>query len=162
MKSTVEMAGTFAAHGIWCVSDGGPLLPMMAFEKPDGTRELTRFVMKKPEDGVAAGRDQLEKNPEAAVRAVLVCDGHMTLPSGKSDALIIEMRQYGPPVQSLTMAVPYRGKDDPAGFAVFRPKFLSADESGAGNAELGAAFFEGVEKHEEGAKIWSKHLDESQ
>jgi hypothetical protein len=45
MEAVAEHAGFFAAHGIWCVSDGGPLIPMLAFERPGGKREMIRFVM---------------------------------------------------------------------------------------------------------------------
>jgi hypothetical protein len=36
VEAVAEPAGFFAAHGIWCVSDGGALVPMLAFERPGG------------------------------------------------------------------------------------------------------------------------------
>lgn len=78
MQSVAEHAGFFAAHGIWCVSDGGPLIPMVAFELPDGKREMVRLVTEELADGVKQGRQRLNENPGGAIHAVLVFDGFVT------------------------------------------------------------------------------------
>ena len=52
MDAVAEHAGFFAAHGIWCVSDDGPLIPMLAFERANGKREMIRFVLDKLEAGL--------------------------------------------------------------------------------------------------------------
>jgi hypothetical protein len=75
MLATAELAGSFAAHGVWCVSEGGPLTPMLAHEMPDGSRHMMRLVMDDLRKAVDFGRRRLEENPEGARRAVLVCDG---------------------------------------------------------------------------------------
>ena len=113
------------------------------------------------EQGVEAGRNNLARNPNGAARAVLVCDGFITLPAGKVDALLLDIRSYGPPCQSMTMAVPYRPAANGQTFVVFRPKFLSCDLPAPDYQALGSAFFEGVDSHAKGAAVWSKHLDES-
>jgi hypothetical protein len=161
MEAVAEHAGFFAAHGIWCVSDGGPLIPMLAFERPGGKREMIRFVMDRLEAGVEQGRRWLADNPEGATHAVLVFDGFITLESGKTDALFIEAVQYQPERAGFGMAVPYRSSDSPQGFAVFRPKFLGYDGAEPDFNQLGEAFFPGVDRHEEGAKVWNASLDQS-
>ncbi len=162
MEAAAELAGFFAAHGIWCVSDGGPLIPMLAFEKSDGKRQLVRLAVDDLGKAARMGQQWLDENREGALRAVLVCDGFITLPSGKTDALILEARSYGPPVQSFRMAVPYRNREGPSGFAVHRPKFLGFEGGEPDQDELAAAFFRGVDRHEEGARVWNAHLDQSQ
>jgi hypothetical protein len=171
MEATVELAGFFAAHAIWNVSEGGPLVPLLAYKKSESAKpEIMRFAVEPYEAAVAYGREFLTKNEQKAARAVLIFDGYVTLPAGKTDALILEMRKYSPrglmqrqsaPTQSLTMAVPYRSVEKPGGFAVFRPKFLSDEGGKAAASDLGQAFFRGVDQHEKGAAVWKDHADES-
>ena len=160
MEAVAEHAGFFAAHGIWCVADGGPLTPMLAFERLNGEREMIRFVSGQLEAGVQQGRQWLADNPEGATHAILVFDGFITLKDGKTDALLIEAVQYRPERAGFTMAIPYRSADDPRGFAVFRPKFLGFEGPRPAFDELGQAFFRGVDKHEEGAKVWNAKMDQ--
>lgn len=161
MESEAKLAGFLAAHAIWSISDGEMLIPMLGFETAEGTRNLHRFVAERVEKGVEEGKERLVRNPDRAVRAALVYDGYITLPTGKVDALLVDIRGYGNPPRSLLMAVPYRPANSPQGFAVHRPKFLSFEGPKPDYAATGSAFFEGVDSHDKAAPIWSKHLDES-
>jgi hypothetical protein len=157
MLDAARLAGFIAAHGVWCVSDGGPLIPMAGYVDADGQRNLIRFAGEELSQCVERGKAWLEANPEDAARATFVYDAFLTLDSGRTDALIIEARDFGSG-QELVMAIPYRGSDTPEGFAVFRPKFIELP----GDVQiLGAAFFEGVDAHEQGAQVWNAHLDQS-
>ena len=161
MEQTAELAGLFAAHAIWCVSDGDTLIPMLAFEGAGGTQEMHRLVTENLEDGVAQGKEWLAANPESASRAVLIYDGFIPLESGKTDALILEAVEFHPERRSLTMAVPYRHAESPEGFAVYRPKFLGFEGPEPSYEVLGAAFFRGVDQHEKGAAVWNANIDQS-
>jgi hypothetical protein len=110
-----ELAGFFAAPAVWCVSDGETLIPMLAAELPSGERRMQRLADELLESAVETGKQWLADNREGADRAVLVYDGYLTLPTGKTDALFLEIRAYGKPPASLTMAVPYRHANGPAG-----------------------------------------------
>jgi hypothetical protein len=161
MQQTAILAGFFAAHAVWSVSDGETLVPMLAIERPDGSREMRRLVTDRVEEAVDRGHDWLENNPESVQRAVLIYDGYITLPSGKIDALLVEARKYQPQVQSFAIAVPYRHADSPAGFAVHRPKLIALDGDPLQSRAIVEAFFEGVDQHEKGAEVWDAYLDES-
>ncbi|WP_433054985.1 hypothetical protein [Dactylosporangium sp. CS-033363] len=158
MYGFARLAGFFAAHGVWSVSDGGPLTPLLGYEDADGQRGLTRLVADDLAEGARIGREMLENNPEGWARAVLVLDAYIHLESGKVDALIAEAVEFGPVPKRLMIAVPYR----PEPFAVHRPKFLEIDGvSEAETGNLADAFFNGVEAHSEASAVWSAHLDES-
>ena len=161
MDSAAELAGFFAAHAVWCVSDSETLIPLMGFETPDGKRQMHRFMADRIEDGVRDGQERLARNPEGATRAVLVYDGFITLPTGKVDALFVDIRDYGPPLSSLLMAVPYRPASSPQGFAVHRLKFLSFEGPEPDCQAVAAAFFQGVDSHEKAGPVWGRHLAES-
>jgi hypothetical protein len=122
---------------------------------------MHRMVADTFEEGVARGQEWLESNHLGATRAVLIYDGYITLPSGKLDALLVEGRAYGPPVQSFVVAVPYRHAHSPAGFAVHRTKLLEATGDDEQATALMQAFFDGAGQHEQGYEVWSARLDES-
>lgn len=162
MESAVELAGFFAAHGIWCVAEGEPLTPMLAQESAAYGRNMLRFAADQLEEGVAQAQEYLDQNPGQAERAALVYDGYVTLPSGRTDALIVLVRSYARPPTTLTMAVPYRNAQSSAGFAVHRPKFMGWQGPGTADYKLlGDAFFRGVESHEAAAPVWAQHNDDS-
>lgn len=71
------------------------------------------------------------------------------------------MRAYFSPDSEAVMAVPYTPKQS-GKFRVHKPKLLgwkNCDDFDM-NAAL-QSFFEGVDGHEKGAKIWNDCLDES-
>jgi hypothetical protein len=162
MESLAELTGFFAAHGIWCVSDKGPLIPMLGYQKTDGSRGMDRFAVEQLEQGVAQGEERLHANPHGAAHAVLVYDGFVTLDSGKTDALILKARKYGSPSGVLDMVVPYRSPEAGDGFIVFKPKFIEVAPATSDYGALAEAFFLGVDSHEKGAEVWNVHLDQSQ
>lgn len=159
MLETARLAGFFAAHGMWSVSDGGQLIPMLGCEQADGERSMARFVgLEGPQTGLQA----LQRNEQGAVRAVLVVDGYVHLDSGKTDALIVEAVDYSAGEASIKVAIPYRPQASPHGFAVHRPKFLELNGVEAGDYDaLGEAFFQGVDAHEQAAAIWNASYDPS-
>ncbi|MEV5828370.1 hypothetical protein AB0L25_22705 [Spirillospora sp. NPDC052242] len=157
------MAGFFAAHGVWSVSDGETLIPILAYEQPNGERVMSRLVHDDVGDAAAAGQEALDAGQDDWTRAALVVDAYLNFGTSRVDALIVEAVEYGPARRSLKMAVPYRPQPAPQGFAVYRPKFVEV--TGVGDpdfAALGDAFFSGVDAHEEAAAVWNAHLvDES-
>ena len=163
MEELAEVAGYFAAHGIWSVASGGPLIPFVGLKHEGDEGKLVRFVdAGKLERAVEKARELLESNDEGARFGTLVYDAYVTLPEGKTDALILESRCYPEPTLRLTMAVPYRHPAHADGFAVHRPKFLGFEGPAAVDYQaLSKAFFAGVDAHAEGAALWSQHLDQS-
>src|SRR5262245_54180107 len=145
MQDLATFLGFIAAHAIWSVSEGEDLIPMFASEVASGRRMMSRLVSDTLEQGVQTGREWLEANHDQAIRSVLAYDGYYTLPCGKTDAIVVDGRQFDAVQLQIGMAVPYRNAKKEAGFAVFRPKLLAL--SGIGDSEvqpLVEAFFRGV------------------
>lgn len=161
MQTAAEIAGMFVTHNLWFLSQGAPTTPMLAYESVDGTRQITRLIMPDAREAVEYGQEWLEENPEHATRAVLIADGFITLDDHRYDAVIFQCRTYVEPTGGFTGAVPYRPKDDPQGFAIYRLKFLAGEEEITEGDRLGEAFFRGVEKHEQGSRVWDEYFDES-
>lgn len=160
-SAAVALAGYFLAHGIWSVSDGGAVFPMIAHEGEAG-RAIQRFAGDDTVSGVREAEEWLDENPSSAARAVMIVDGYADLEGTRRDALIARVISYGPPKRSLHIIVPYRPRDSAEGFAVHSPRF-GADQGleGIDLDALGQAFFSGVGAHLAAAPIWQEHLDES-
>ena len=163
VSDLAKQAGFLAAHAVWCVSDGGPLIPFVGMELPGGRQNLLRFADEEDlERAVNRARASFEANAEGALFATLIYDAYVTLPDGKTDALVVESRVYSEPPISLSIVVPYRNQEDALGFAVYRPKFTKVCGPEEPNYDaLGNAFFAGVDSHEKGAEAWNRHLDQS-
>lgn len=161
MELAANLAGFLTAHAVWCVSDGETLIPLMGCETSNGERQMHRFTADRIEEGVRQGQERLARNLEGVIRAALIYDGFITLPTGRLDALLIDIRDHSLPPRSLLMAVPYRPSSSPQGFAVHRPKFLSFAGPEPDFQAVGSAFFQGVDSHDKAAPVWSRHLDES-
>lgn len=160
LERAMELAGFFAAHAVLCVSTGETLIPMGAAESPTGQRQLQRFVCEQIEDGAAQGQAWLEANAERAARAVLIVDGFVSLEDGKTDALIVTVREHALGEPDALWVIPYRHAEKPGGFAVYRPKLRMESASRATDPRLGEAFWRGVDAHRDGAAVWNKHIDQ--
>jgi hypothetical protein len=161
MEAAGELAGFFAAHAVWCVSDGEVLIPLVGYETLEGQRLMQRMTAERIEDGVAEGKAWMAANPELAARAVLIFDAFVTLESGRTDALIVLLRDYTQAAAQVTIAVPYRSTTGETDFAVHRPKTLEFDGIDLDPHSFYEAFWRGVFKHEQGSKVWDAHLDQS-
>jgi len=84
MISAYKLAGQVSAHGIWSVSDGGPLIPIHAYTLQGRGTILNRLMSEYLEEAVRIGKEELEKNSDNATLAVLIYDG----------MIIIEQRRW--------------------------------------------------------------------
>jgi hypothetical protein len=161
MITASKLAGFFAAHAIWSVSESDSLTPMLAYTGEDDMRKLIRLASDDTASAVAEGQRRLADNDMDAVDAVLVYDGRITLDDAKCDAIILELRTYFSPDSEAMIAIPYTPKS--AGkFRVHKPKLLSWEHCDDFDTDAAfEEFFAGVDEHEQGAKIWNAALDES-
>jgi hypothetical protein len=161
MITASELAGFIAAHAIWCVSDADGLIPMVAFSTEDGQRKLERLVFDDARAAVEHGRRRLEDDPFGANDGVLAYDGRITVDGGKLDAIILEMRSYGFPWAKATIAVPYTPISS-GRFRVHKPKLVEWHRCEDFDPDAAfEAFFQGIDTHEQGARVWGAALDES-
>ena len=159
MYPCIELAGFAAAQAVCCLFDRQPLLPLAFSRRASGAPSVSILSAGTP-NAIAADRQQwLDANVEHAGEAVVVVDGYVTIAGQRKDALILELRSYGAPLRQMRMAVPYRPHHDPAGFAIYRPKFIVSATDGHDTAALTRAFLRGVRSHDTGARIWNACAD---
>jgi hypothetical protein len=161
MITASKLAGFFAAHAVWSVSDGETLIPMLAYTGENDDRRMERLVGDDLQASVAYGREKLASNDMDANDAVLLYDATISAADERLDAVIIELRTYFSPLSEAVIAVPYTPRNS-GEFRVHKPKLLAWEECEDFdmNAALGS-FFEGIGEHENGARIWNDCLDES-
>jgi hypothetical protein len=161
MITASQLAGFFAAHALWSVSDSETFSPMLAYTTKDDEKHMQRLVFDDTGAALTFGRTRLESNDMEATDAVLIFDGRITLGTDKVDAIILEVRAYSSPQSEVVIAVPYTPKS--AGeFRVHKPKLVvwkNCEDFDIDDAFH--SFFAGVDAHEEGSKIWNASLDES-
>ncbi len=161
MITAFEIAGTFAAHAVWSLSDGETLTPMLAYTTEEDERRMERLVHDELGAAVEHGKQRLTSNDMDANDAVLVYDGRITIDDEKHDALILEMRAYFEPDAAAILAVPYTPKAS-GQFRVDTPKLLAWENCDDFDLEHAfSSFFDGVAGHEKGAAIWAQSFDDS-
>jgi hypothetical protein len=134
---------------------------MVAFTTEDGQRKLERLVFDDAALAVEHGRQRLEDDPFTADDGVLAYDGRITVDGGKQDAIILELRSYGFPWAKATIAVPYTPGSS-GRFRVYRPELVQWERCEDFDLDAAfSAFFQGVDSHEQGAKVWRAALDDS-
>jgi hypothetical protein len=161
MITAAKLAGFFAAHAIWCISNGETLTPMLAYTNAKNERQLVRLVAKDLAASVALGKQKLRSNDMDANDAAFLFDGYIPLEKEKTHAVIIEIRAYFSPSSEAVIAIPYTPRAS-GRFLVHKPKLLTWKR--CADFDKGVAvesFFVGVDEHEVGSKIWKESLDES-
>lgn len=161
MYRCIEFAGFAAAQVVCCLFDRMPFVPLAFSRRAPDRKSVSILAGGSPEMIAARGQQWLDANLEDADEAVVAIDGYVTLPpAARRDAILLELRAYREANFQMRMAVPYRPRHDPAGFAVHRPKFIVATLDGQDAAAMHRAFFRGVFSHAHGGRIWKECADQ--
>lgn len=157
MEKTIRMAGEYTSHAIWGVSSGETLIPIIGYLKSDESHSMERLVMGSTQ-AVSLGDRKISQLDPEHTGAAFIKDGLITLETGKTDALIVDVRFSENLNKKVQFVVPYRNAMHPDGFAVHRLKMtqLSGIPSEAVDS-LSNAFFDGIESHKQGGKIWNEN-----
>lgn len=161
MNELARLCGFIASHAVWNVSEA-PLVPLLAYERDDGNNGITRFSANGLQEAIAHANAWLNKNPESAVRAAAAIDGFFKTASGQEmHALRIEAFQYQPAMATMSVAIPFQPPIAGNKLVVHKLNFIQPGTSEADLDELAKHFFDGVEQHPQGAKLWVDHFDAS-
>lgn len=153
-QRVAEMAGYFLGHALWSVSDGEVLVPILGYLKADDSRSMQRLAMGSIQ-AVATGERRINALQPDERGAVFIKDALVTLPTGKTDCLSLDIRFADGGQRQLQYLLPYRNAAHASGFAVHRLKVsqwhgLSMEEVDA----FTQALFDGLNSHEQGGALW--------
>jgi hypothetical protein len=60
MYEIAKMAGFYAAHGVWSVSDGETLIPMLGYVHAEGGQGMDRLAFDDVGEAARVGQETLE------------------------------------------------------------------------------------------------------
>jgi len=162
MEKILKMAGEFASHAIWSVSSGETLIPIVGYLKSDGSHFMERLAMGSVQ-ALSLGEKKISDLDAETLGAAFIKDGFVTLETGKTDALIIDVRFSDNNEKKIQFIIPYRNANHSEGFAVHRLKITELEGISKDVVEsISNAFFDGLESHKEGGRIWSeKYVDQA-
>ena len=150
----VEMAGYWMAHALWSVMDGETLIPILGYLHSDESRSMQRLAMGSTE-AVALGEQRISSLQGTDIGAAFIKDALVTLPTGKTDCLCLDIRFAGDQVRKLQFLLPYRNAGHRQGFAVHRLKINRWDGFSVGEVDvLTQALLDGIGSHEQGGALW--------
>ena len=157
MESIMKMAGEFTSHAIWSVSSGEVLIPILGYLKSDNTQSMQRLAMGSVE-AISYGEQSISNLDKDTLGAAFIKDGIVTLDTGKTDALIVDITFAEDSNKKVQFILPYRNANHTDGFAVHRLQLSALDGIAKETSEsLIDAFFDGIEAHTQGGKIWNEN-----
>jgi hypothetical protein len=155
-EQAMQAAGFLAAHGMYMVEDGSPLRPTLLIRKT-----FVVLADESVEQAIRVGKERMLENPENAPFMVFAHDAYANLPSGRTDALMLEVRSYQNEELHAELVLPYRNAAQPGGFAIYSPKLLHCSVAAGRQPELFAGFYAGVDGYKSTTFSWNRYLDES-
>lgn len=154
MQKVMLMAGHYASKALSDVSSGETLLPIVGYLTDDGNQSMERLAMGSA-DAMSTGQNRLNNLSVGQQGVALITDTLVTLDTGKTDSLLINMRFNDNASHRLSFMLPYRHASNDEGFAVHRLKVVECQGIDQADVEsLTESFFEGLESHDQGGEIW--------
>ena len=133
MIGAATVAGSILGEEFLIISENEePLCPIYACISDEGEQHIESLEdIPRLEEAYAVSKKKFDDNPSGASQAALIHDGYLTEEGVKRDMVFIVLRQYLEDDEevSLTIAMPYRNPDDPAGFAAFKPALPEIPEA---------------------------------
>lgn len=160
MKDLLVMAGNTAAHALWSVSDGEQLSPILSEMTSNGEVLSTRLMTTSDQAEAAVNKkfESMEGNHKGMA---FIQDTVITLKEGKTDGLIMNVKSSDSPENLIQLTIPYRHAKHKKGFAIHRLKISALN--GFSEEDLTwitDEFFDGVESHQEGIKLWNDKYED--
>lgn len=160
MKDVLSMAGNCASHAIWSVSSGETLIPIVGFLKSDGNQNMQRLAMGSAE-ALSVGEQKINRLTDEHKGAAFIKDALVTLETGKTDCLVIDVKFTDDTSKSVQLLIPYRNANHEKGFVVHRIKITEAIGFNHEDFEwITNAFYDGLESHPEGGKILAEQYED--
>ncbi|MEM8593344.1 MAG: hypothetical protein AAGF06_00810 [Pseudomonadota bacterium] len=160
MKEMVKTAGFFAAHALWSVSDCEGFTPIMGTLNAEGEQTLGRLVGE-TKDVLRMAKSIYAKLADNDHGGAFVQDGYANLDTGRIDAVVVNVMFKQDESKRVQFLIPYRRFDHAQGFAVHRVKISDLQGFESDDQQwMIEMFFEGLESHPEGGKIWSDQYED--
>lgn len=153
MQDVMKMAGNYTGHAFWSISSGETLIPIVGYLDKAGERRMERYAMESVK-AIALGEQKITTLSEDTKGVVFIRDGYITLETGKTDAIIIDVSLNGDEQRRIQYMFPYRHADHEKGFAIHRLKVTNFTGISTEDLdELSSSFWDGIESHPQGNEL---------
>lgn len=160
MQDVMKMAGNYTGHAFWSISSGETLIPIVGYLDKAGERRMERLAMDSTK-AIALGDQKISELPDDATGAIFIRDGYITLETGKTDAIIIDIALSGKEQPRIQYMFPYRHANHEKGFALHRLKVTQLKGISTDDIEAFTNFFwDGIESHPQGGDLWKKQYQD--
>ncbi|MDF3029658.1 MAG: hypothetical protein K0R03_216 [Moraxellaceae bacterium] len=154
MLQALRQAGFLGGYSLYMVAGGATMTPTLLQPSASGQNTLVALMEDTLDAGIEKGRNLLAHNPNRLPFQCLVYDGFANLPTGRTDALVIEVKGYFAPAFGFMLILPYRHAQHEKGFAMFSPKLHTGFTPKQVALEpLFAAFYNGLLGFKGGAEF---------
>ncbi len=153
MQDVMKMAGHYTGHAFWSISTGETLIPIVGYLDNAGEQRMERYAMESVK-AIALGEQKISELSDDTKGAVFIRDGYITLETGKTDAIIIDVSLKGDQQGRIQYMFPYRHAEHEKGFALHRLKVTQLNGVSTDDLEaLSNFFWDGIESHQQGREI---------
>lgn len=163
----IRKAGFVAAWCMFMVEGGTMGAPTVYVPGEGGGGTFTDFsFFDSAESAMAAAKGIMDTNSSQVPFQVMSSDGYANLPTGRTDALTIELRIYANAKSSaqgafsMMVACPYRNASDPKGFAIYSPKLIECTAPATMHRAIFKHFYLGISEFKVKEFDWFSYLDE--
>ncbi|MGJ7603190.1 tetratricopeptide repeat protein [Variovorax sp. LT1R20] len=155
--------GQLASHAMYMVSEGGSLMPTVLHPSADGKRwAFVNIVDESSDSALRRARAALEAQREGPPFAAFACEASVTLPTGRTDAIVIELRCHGDAPLAVTLVFPFRPAGDPQGFAILDSQLIEGTVPAAAQRLFNEAIEAGIQSFNWPSGSWAQYQSRDQ
>lgn len=155
--NAMRAAGAFAAFGMFLVSDGAALIPTLLEPGSDGKQTFVKLVSDTAEEALKRGDTAMRDNDKGLPYLAFQYEAYLNLPSGRTDALVIELRCYDSPALTLKLGFPFRTASHPEDFAILDPFLIECSAPISVRKVLIRSLYAGIDAWKAGPFSWQAH-----
>ncbi|WP_198084764.1 SEL1-like repeat protein [Variovorax sp. E3] len=167
--AAVRSLGFLASYAMFMVSEGADLVPTVLRPDPDGAGSTFTAIVDDTADGaLRRGRAALREDEGGGGggggprHAAFACEASVTLPGGRTDAIVIELCSHGDKPLAVTVVFPFRAATDPRGFAIFAPQLIEGTVPAEAEGLFNRALEAGIQGFNWPSGSWARYRDAAQ
>jgi len=154
--------GQLASHAMYMVSEGGNLMPTVLHPSADGKRwTFVNIVDESSDNALRRARAALEAQREGPPFAAFACEASVTLPTGRTDAIVIELRCHGDAPLAVTLVFPFRPASDSQGFAILDSQLIEGTVPAEAQRLFNEAIEAGIQSFNWPSGSWAQYQQQS-
>jgi TPR repeat protein len=151
--------GVLVSYMMAALASEAPLAPTRLVPNEEGSLTFVSMIDERGKAAVDRGRAALDDNAADLPWQVFAYDAHVTLPKGRTEAIVLEVRTYGDTPLDIVAAFPYRRATALHPFAILDPTLSRSNEPLERVALINGAMDKGIQGYPWPDKSWNECRD---